>query len=333
MTNPTSYDVGPDAKTDGAQTRLAYHQLLRGGRWGARGWWRVALGVPFMVALVLALQTVVVVVFSVVLAVGGSDYADVSRQLSGEEATPAFLAVVNLGWALTIPAVWLVLWVMHRLRPGWAASVLGKIRWRWLAVSFGVALIALFATLVVSALLPQQGGAGTDMDGGLNDFTTLTRDFLIVVVLLTPLQAAGEEYAFRGYLTQAFGGLFAGVHPRIAQAVAVLVPALLFATAHGIGQDAPIFFDRFAFGVVAGILTIATGGLEAAIAMHVLNNFLAFGLALAFGDMTSALEPTGGSWWSLPVTLTQSIVYTGLSIFVARRMGVATRTEPVVLPR
>ena len=28
-----------------------------------------------------------------------------------------------------------------------------------------------------------------------------------------------------------------------------------------------------------------TGGLEAGIAMHVLNNWLAFGLALAFGDM------------------------------------------------
>ena len=38
---------------------------------------------------------------------------------------------------------------------------------------------------------------------------------------------------------------------------------------------------------------ITTGGLEAGIAMHVLNNFLAFGAALAFGDMTTALTPTG----------------------------------------
>ena len=45
--------------------------------------------------------------------------------------------------------------------------------------------------------------------------------------------------------------------------------------------------------------------------MHVLNNWLAFGLALAFGDMASALNPTGGSWWSIPVTLTQSLVYLG----------------------
>ena len=132
-----------------------------------------------------------------------------------------------------------------------------------------------------------------------------------MLVLLTPLQAAGEEYAFRGYLTQAFGGWF---HSRW---VAVVASAFLFGLAHGVGQSIPIFFDRFAFGLVAGILVVLTGGLEAGIAMHVLNNWLAFGLALAYGDMASTLNPTGGSWWSIPVTLTQSLVYLWLG--AARR--------------
>ena len=144
------------------------------------------------------------------------------------------------------------------------------------------------------------------------------------MLLLTPLQAAGEEYAFRGYLTQAFGGLFRN------RWVAVVGPAVLFALAHG-AQSAPVFFDRFAFGVVAGVLVIGTGGLVAGIAMHVLNNWLAFGLALAFGDMGSTLNPTGGSWWSIPVTLTQSLVYLGLALLAARRTGVRTATERAVL--
>ena len=148
---------------------------------------------------------------------------------------------------------------------------------------------------------------------------------MIVIVLLTPLQAAGEEYAFRGYLTQAFGGLF---RSRVA---AVLLPAVLFALAHG-AQDAPVFVDRLAFGIVAGILVIATGGLEAGIAMHVLNNFLAYGFALAFSDMTTALNPTGGSWWTLPTTLTQSLVYLALAIWAARRMGIATGGRPRIGP-
>ncbi len=140
------------------------------------------------------------------------------------------------------------------------------------------------------------------------------------MLLLTPLQAAGEEYAFRGYLTQAFGGLFGRTW------AAVLFPALLFALAHG-GQSPPVFFDRFAFGVVAGLLVVLTGGLEAGIAMHVLNNWLAFGLALAFGDMGSALNPTGGSWWTIPVTLTQSLSYLALVLLLARRWRLRTSTE------
>ena len=114
------------------------------------------------------------------------------------------------------------------------------------------------------------------------------------------------------------------------RAIAILGSSVLFALAHG-AQSAPIFFDRFAFGVVAGSLVVLTGGLEAGIAMHVLNNWLAFGLALAYGDMASTLNPTGGSWWSIPVTLTQSLVYLGLALFAARRMGLRTTTEPAVL--
>ena len=65
--------------------------------------------------------------------------------------------------------------------------------------------------------------------------------------------------------------------------------------------------------------------------MHVLNNFLAYGFALAFGSMSDALNPTGGSWWMIPTTLTQSVVYLALAWWVARRMGLATRADPAVL--
>ena len=152
------------------------------------------------------------------------------------------------------------------------------------------------------------------MSGELNDFTRQTRDFLLIVVFLTPLQAAGEEYFFRGYLAQAFGGFFSHFNETAAKILAVVIPSILFALAHGVGQSVPIFFDRLAFGLVAGTLVILTGGLEAGIAMHVLNNLLAFGLALAYGDIASSLNPSGGSWWSIPVTLTQSLVYLGLAV-------------------
>jgi uncharacterized protein len=302
---------------------LPYHLILRGGR---PGWWRPAVGVLALVAgMLLAAPIAWQIPFLIGFAASGEPVlASVERMLDLDNPTPLGLAYLNIVLATAIPLTWLIIRVVHGLRPRWLSSVLPRLRWRYLLVCLGLALLALIATIAVSALLPAQD-TGAEISGELNRFTSTTRDFLLVVVLLTPLQAAGEEYAFRGYLAQAFGGLFG--HP----VPAVVAPAVLFALAHGLGQSAPIFFDRLAFGLVAGTLVVLTGGLEAGIAMHVLNNWLAFGLALAFGDMGSSLNPTGGSWWSIPVTLTQSLVYLALALFVARRMGLETRTDSIVL--
>jgi hypothetical protein len=110
----------------------------------------------------------------------------------------------------------------------------------------------------------------------------------------------------------------------------VAVPAILFALAHGT-QDFPIFVDRLAFGITAGILVVATGGLEAGIAQHVVNNLLAFGLALFFGDITTVLDPQGGSWWDVLLTVLKSVLFVALSIWAARRLGLATRADRTVL--
>jgi hypothetical protein len=61
--------------------------------------------------------------------------------------------------------------------------------------------------------------------------------------------------------------------------------------------------------------------------MHVLNNYLAFGLAVAFGDISDTLNVTHVSWWNIPVTLTQSLVYAGLVAWYAGRMKLQTRTR------
>ena len=107
---------------------------------------------------------------------------------------------------------------------------------------------------VVSALLPA-AGRGAEIDAASS--TTSPRrpaTSSSSCVLLTPLQAAGEEYAFRGYLTQAFGGLF---RRRRWRARVVGSGAAVRARARRSGRASPIFFDRFAFGLVAGILVIA----------------------------------------------------------------------------
>jgi membrane protease YdiL (CAAX protease family) len=79
---------------------------------------------------------------------------------------------------------------------------------------------------------------------------------------------------------------------------------------------------------MAGWLVTRTGGLEAGIALHVVNNIVAFGLALAVGDVSSTLTVSEVSWWNIVVTVTQSGVYILLVLWLARRMQLQTSTRP-----
>ena len=71
--------------------------------------------------------------------------------------------------AAAIPITWLLIRTLHGLKPRWLASVLPRLRWRYFVVCLGLAFVALFATLVVTAVLPAQD-TGTEMSGHPNDF-------------------------------------------------------------------------------------------------------------------------------------------------------------------
>lgn len=309
---------------------VEYQQLFRAGRQPMWAW--SLLGLFAVAVLFLVVNAIVVVLgFAVYYAATGVPTDQLQDRLTAladtDLTTPASLLFVHLVLVLAIPEVWAVTRVVNGLRPGWVTSVAPKVRWTWLLVSFGVSVVTLVASIVLAALLPTSG-EGEDLGGGVNDVTTTTIQFLLVIVLLTPFQAIAEEYVFRGYLTQAFGGLATRLW--VSRALGVVVPAVLFALAHGV-QDLPVFIDRLAFGLTAGILVIATGGLEAGIAQHIVNNLLAFGLALFLGDITTVLDPQGGTWWNVLVTVIKSVLFVGLSIWAARKLGVVTRADRTVL--
>lgn len=317
---------GEPAASSSEPRGLPYHWIPRAGRQPTWAW--AILGLCSLLVLAFAAQLVPVLGVLIYYLAQGKQYEQATDLLVGDPVTPSFLLAINLGWGLSIFAVWLIMRVVHGLKPRWATSIAPRIRWAWFLTCFALAIVALIATIVSSALIPASAADGSEMSGTLNDFTSTTRDFLLVIILFTPLQAAGEEYVFRGYLAQGIGSLIPW--EKAAAAASVVVPAFLFALAHGV-QEGPIFVNRFAFGLIAGLLVLLTGGLEAGIAMHILNNFLAFGFALAYGDMTESLNPEGSSWWSLVPTLTQSLVYLGLCLFVARLMKLKTTTDPTVL--
>jgi hypothetical protein len=249
----------------------AYPQILRGPSYV---WWRSLLGVVVGVSMFILLtrvvsQAVVLLVWS--LTSGDYSYADYYREAFSFERPVGMLAT-NLGIATLIPIAWGLMMGVHQVRPRWLSSVRPRIRWPYLLGSLLVAVLALNGVLALSSLVDGED-LRFDPQPGLGGF-------LVVIVLTSPLQAIAEEVFFRGYLMQALGSLVA--QPWFG----VVVSALVFALLHGT-QNLALFASRLAFGLLAGILVWRTGGLEAPIAAHIVNNVCAYGIA---GFTTSIAE-------------------------------------------
>jgi membrane protease YdiL (CAAX protease family) len=239
-----------------------YPQILRGESYV---WWRSLLGAIFGISMFLLLTAVVsqaVVTLFWAVTSGDYPYASYFREAFAFERPVGMLAT-NLGIAVLIPISWVLMLAVHRVRPRWLSSVGPRIRWRYLLGCLAIAVVVLPGVLLLSTLVddplrlsPQPGFWG----------------FLVVILLTSPLQALAEEVFFRGYLMQALGSLVA--QPWFG----VIVSAVVFALLHGL-QNPPLFVARLAFGLLAGVLVWRTGGLEAGIAAHIVNNVVAYTIA------------------------------------------------------
>jgi len=302
----------PSDRTEGRQ----YHQLLRGP--GYR-WWHPAAGLvvlatSFFVLLVLVQAGTVLID---VVRTGGPVAESIDRLST--EFDPLFLAGLNLSLAALLPAVALVMMLVHRRRFGWLSSVAGRLRWGYLArmvwLATGVAVLFTMA----ATLLPMNGEAA---DSPATVSFQVWLGLAVVVLLTTPLQAAAEEYVFRGYAFQALGAWLRTPW------IPLLITSLAFAFAHG-SQNLPLFIDRFAFGVIACWLVIRTGGLEAAIAMHVVNNVLIFLAAAAFDEVDDALTVTAIPWSLVLLDIAQMMLFAWLAVRSFRNRGLsAVAGEP-----
>ncbi|MGY1812100.1 CPBP family glutamic-type intramembrane protease [Blastococcus sp. SYSU D00820] len=284
-----------------------FTQAMRTRDWR---WWRPLLGLLLLTVVYSVASTVVVLL--ALLTGWAPDLALISL------VDPGDLLVTNLTLIIAIPAVWLSWVAAHGLRPGWSASVTGRLRWRLfprlvplglLALGVGIGLSVLFSLLL-------DGGGVT---GPVRSFGWL----LVVVFLTTPLQSAAEEYLFRGYLSQAIAG-WIGREPAGA-VVAALVTAALFSLAH-VPPDLGTFLDRFAFGLAASAVTWLTGGLEAAIVLHAVNNVVVFVLAGSLGDGVATTEVPDGSGW---LFLLLTVLAMGGYVLLVRRAVPRLRPETV----
>lgn len=110
--------------------------------------------------------------------------------------------------------------------------------------------------------------------------------FLVLALLLTPLQCAAEELFFRGYFLQAMGRIFRKpVVPAVLSGIVFAIPHLLNpeAVVHGMGIMAITYF---VMGLLLALVALRDAGLELSIGLHTANNFF---LVVCFGYEDSSL--------------------------------------------
>lgn len=306
-------DIAAPAATEAAPPgieQIAYHRLAR--LRPRYRWWRMLLtGVVAFGIYVAILMLVVVplVVVSVLVPSWGAElqvllqtmqYFDLDR--------PWLLVALVLPLILMIPALLLASRIVGGRGVGLLSSVTGRLRMGWL----GRSLVLAFTVFVVYFAVVLGWSAATG-EAIVADFSHPGLWVMVLLVLLLiPLQAAAEEYVFRGYLMQLVGSWLR--HP----AFAILLPVPLFVLGHG--YDVWGAASVGVFAIVAAWLTWRTGGLEAAISLHIVNNVLIFLLgSVALVDANA----TAGTPVDLLASTIAMVVYALVADRWARRLGVA----------
>jgi membrane protease YdiL (CAAX protease family) len=299
---------------------LPYHRLYRAQP--TYRWWRPLVAIVMTAVFFLGVNILIAVpLFIVLFATNAVDFLspgatdEITALLTPDMARPWTLLFGLGSIILVLPLVPLALRIAG-IRPTGVRvnilhSVLFRLRWRWLLVAFIPAAVVWIVTFA------GQIGIGLALGDELLPFSTDVPTYLIsllIVLLLVPVQAATEEYLYRGVLLQSVGAWV-----RFAP-VTIVVSAVLFGFSHA--------YDEWGIATVAvmgigfAVVTIRTGGLEAGIAMHTVNNVAAFAvMGTGMFGPTGITSETGGPFGLVAQIVTVALWVGGVEWF-ARRHGI-----------
>lgn len=297
-----------------------YHEFFRAP---AFRWWKPLLSLLMFVATWLAGNLVLTsLALGYDVATGRTDLSELTPGSSMAEQlaavmTPMMFAANNVSLALAVPLAGLAAWAVHRQRPRWLSSIAGRFRWglfwRFILIAAGVLGLSLGAQVLLG------GGVGELTWNGDSLF------LIVTIVLTTPFQAAGEEYALRGLATRAIGSWFTS--RRVGLVVAAAVTAVVFMSLH-VAEDAWLNGFYLLFAVLASVMVWRTGGLEAAVALHVANNLLGEAF-LPFTPIEDVFDRSAGV--AGPETLWQMAavaLVAGLILWQAHRLKLPRSAAP-----
>lgn len=305
------------------------------------------MALAFLAGWYLVSQIVIAVAYFVPIL--RSQGADGLIQLQNDLASgaldptdPVVLSMSLVSLVVLLPGILLAVRIARIGPAGILSSTRFRVRWAWTAWCLLPTLVIAAIMFVVQTGLFWDGGMIT-LEGGFAwnhdaigqstvSLGTLTLT-IALVVLLVPFQGAAEEYIFRGFLMQTIASW---IPWRIVGTVlAVAVSTVVFAVLHiPNGYNVWGILDVGSFGLIAAIIVLRTGGMEATVLQHAFNNIMIF-LLQAPGwsgiDLTSTdANGTPGGWL---VTLGTSLLFWGMVEFLARWRGLDRRFVGHEAPR
>ncbi|MDO4260215.1 MAG: type II CAAX endopeptidase family protein [Actinomycetaceae bacterium] len=273
---------------------------IKGGRNSYYRWWKPLLALLGGGLVWFILSNVVAILLLIAFV---DNWEEILLLVSGQGGNPlenpvAVLLLLSTV-ALFIPPLFGAVRLIEWRKPGSLSSITGRLRWGLLVRALIVGIICSLPTIIITLTT---GGTLADLGPMV--------PIIIIAILFVPFQAAAEEYVFRGWAMQTLGGWGAPAW------LALILPVILFTAGHvqygWIGMT-----DVAVFGLCAAWLTVRTGGLEAAIAFHVLNNLTAFALAILLGG--NPVSDAGATVESLIFSAATTLIFTGFTDWWLRR--------------
>jgi uncharacterized protein len=286
----------PPALVDGA----AFHRIPRTLP-HRHHWFRplVALGVSVVVYVMMMLQLGAPLLLLVLLRPELGPSATLMDPLNPMDQ------LLGLGMiALFLPAV-LIGTLAGYGRAGIAHSVLGRFRW-------GLLGRAAIVVLPVHILLNLVLGLVLERDALVVPPVTVAVVLAwLLVLVLAPVQSAGEEYLFRVLPLQALGTWVRW------PVLGILLPVPLFVMGHGYDPLGQIHIALFA--ILMGLLAWKTGGIELPVLLHAANNWTLFAIAPLIPGFTDQGEVSVGGF--VLATAPLLVLVAGIWWWYSRREG------------
>ena len=300
----------PGPISAGTTRTFFYHRLALADR--NHRWWMPLVEGVIGVGIYLVLSILFGIVIAFTLPESLSE--DI---LAMDQMDPAVFLLLFGSVALMLPSVLLARLVLGPRPLGLVFSVAGRIRWRWLLTCLGAAAAVYVVVNAVGIGLDMTTGGGVPQLELAPGFGWLVVLWLVVV----PLQCTAEELVFRGYLAQTIGRWLK--HP----AWAILLPVPLFVLGHTYDVWGQVSVGIMA--VTMGVVTWRTGGLEAGIALHTVNNMVVTAMGMVgLADMNE----TSGSPSDVVFEVILNGAYLAIVFWLVRRRPALAVTRTVILP-